>query len=412
MDTYDVAVIGGGPAGLMCAIQAAPGGSILLLEKNDRPGTKLLLSGSGQCNLTHAGDVRDFLVHYGAHGKFLKPALMAFSNEMVIRFFAERGLAMETEKNGKVFPATRSAADVLEILLRQCRERGVTLRCGEPVLSVSRDGNGFTVTTGQGTYRVRTVVLTTGGSSYPKTGSTGDGVRLAAALGQPVTETGPALAPVVIRDYPFTGLAGISFENIPCTLWRGGKKIGSFQGDILFTHTGLSGPGILDASRDIRAGDEVRLSFAGSLSREDVAREIARLVQGGGPKLVRTALDSLPVPGRLLRSLLALSGIPDEMTCAQLPAPQRKALVANCSEFPMIVAAVGDYSIAMATRGGVALDRVNPKTLESALVPGLFFAGEVLDIDGDTGGYNIQAAFSTGHAAADGAIRGLKGDSP
>ena len=403
MDAYDVAIVGGGPAGLSCAIHAArPGCSVALFEKNTRPGAKLLLAGTGQCNITHAGDIRDFVDHYGSHGKFVRPALMAFPNSSLIRFFAERGLAVMTEANGKVFPTTRSSADVLEVLLRECRIHRVLFRFSETVLAIDRDTEEFRVTTGSGTCHARSVVITTGGASYPKTGSSGDGYRLAAALGQPVTETGPALAPLVIREYPFASLAGISCEKAPFTLWRDGKKAGSYRGDLLFTHTGLSGPGILDASRDIRAGDTLRLSFVGEISRETFAAQLARLMQENGPRLVRTVLAGSGIPDRLLRQVLAISRVPDDLTCAHLAAEQRKDLVANCTEFPLVVERLGDLSIAMATRGGVALEHVNAKTMESKLVPGLFFAGEVLDIDGDTGGYNIQAAFSTGFLAAEG----------
>jgi predicted Rossmann fold flavoprotein len=401
MDAYDVAVIGGGPAGLFCAIHAAaPGTRVVIFEKNAEPGKKLLLSGTGQCNITHAGEIRDFLTRYGDHGKFLKPSLMGFSNNELVRFFSERGLAMETEKNGKVFPKTRSASDVLGLLLDECRKQGVEIRCGEPVTSLEKEVDHFLVRTCNASYTTRFVVVTTGGASYPKTGSTGDGTRLATALGQPVTALAPALTPALIRDYPFADLAGISFENIPFTLWRDGKKTGSFSGDILFTHTGLSGPGILDASRFFTAGDILRVSFAGSMSREAFDKELSGLLHSHGTRLVRTAMASFPLPERLLRKILALSGVPDELTCAHLTALQRKEIVTRCTEFPFVIDRLGDFTVAMATRGGIALESVNQKTMESKAVPGLFFAGEVLDIDGDTGGYNLQAAFSTGYSAA------------
>jgi len=405
MDPYDVAVIGGGPTGLFCAIHAAsPSCRVVLFEKNEQPGKKLLLSGTGQCNITHAGEIRDFLTRYGDHGKFLKPSLMSFSNRDLIRFFSDRGLAMETEKNGKVFPKSRSAGDVLSLLLRECRERCVEIRCGEPVQGIEKATGGFLVTTETGSYPARSVVITTGGASYPKTGSSGDGVRFAAALGQPVTALAPALTPVTVRDYPFTDLAGISFEDIPFTLWHGGKKAGSFSGDILFTHTGLSGPGILDASRYFAAGDTLRVSFAGKVPRDAFERDLAGLLQSQGTRLIRTAMSGLHLPDRLVRKILDLSGVPDDLTCAHLTAAQRKEIVTRCTEFPFVIDRLGDLSVAMATRGGIGLEHVNQKTMESKLVPGLFFAGEVLDIDGDTGGYNLQAAFSTGYAAAE-AIR-------
>jgi predicted Rossmann fold flavoprotein len=397
----DAVMIGGGPAGLFCAVHAAvPGHRVMLLEKNAMPGAKLLLTGSGQCNITHAGTVSEFLSHYGKNGRFLRAALHGFSNDDLIQFFSGRGLAMAAEENGKVFPETRASADVLSVLIRECREKGVELRCAEQVEKIVQDRQGFIVQTGKTVYYTSAVVITTGGMSYPVTGSSGDGYRFAAALGQPLTETAPALTPLRISSFPFAALSGISFESLPFSVWRDGKKVADHSGDLLFTHLGLSGPGILDASRDIRAGDGIRLSFVGAMRREEFAQDLARRVQENPGWQVRTILAAYPIPERLNRKLLTLSGIPDDLTCAHFSAAQRSKLVTNCTEFPLTVAALGGYPVAMATRGGVALEGVNQKTMESTIVPGLFFAGEVLDIDGDTGGYNLQAAFSTGYLAA------------
>ena len=366
------------------------------------PGAKLLLTGSGQCNITHTGTVAEFLSHYGKNGRFLKPALHGFTNDDLVRFFSERGLGMAAGEDGKVFPETRASADVLSILVRECGKRGVELRCAEQVEEIVQDQEGFIVQTGTTLYRAGAVVITTGGMSYPLTGSTGDGYRFAAALGQPLTETAPALTPLRIGNFPFAALSGISFESLPFSVWRDGKKVADYSGDLLFTHLGLSGPGILDASRDIRAGDGIRLSFVGAMRREEFAADLAKRVQENPGWQVRTILAAYPIPERLNKKLLVLSGIPDDLKCSHFPAAQRSKLVTNCTEFPLTVAALGEYSVAMATRGGVALEGVNQKTMESTIVPGLFFAGEVLDIDGDTGGYNLQAAFSTGYLAAQG----------
>ena len=201
MVQYDVVVIGAGPAGLFCAIHAAcPGHRVLLLEKNPDPGAKLLLSGSGQCNISHDGEIRDFPSHYGDHGKQVKPALFGFTNRDLIEFFRKRGLAMMTEENGKVFPESQRSVDVLSLLMKECEERGVDLRCGEPATGVTRTADGFAVTTPKTTYPSPVIVITTGGASYPKTGSTGDGYRISASLGQPVTEIAPALTPLLIRN--------------------------------------------------------------------------------------------------------------------------------------------------------------------------------------------------------------------
>jgi predicted Rossmann fold flavoprotein len=410
MEQYDITVIGAGPAGLFCAIHAsAPGSRVLLLEKMDEPGKKLLLSGTGQCNITHAGEMRDFLSHYGDHGKWLKPALFSFTNKALIAFFEERGLSMQAEENGKVFPKTRQSADVLIVLLKECKTKGVEIHCGEPVTGISHHDKGFEISTSRTHYCSTVIVITTGGASYPKTGSTGDGYRFCESLGQPVTGTAPALTPLLIRNFPFAALAGISFEQMSFTVWRAGKKVGEYMGDVLFTHLGISGPGILDASRKIQPDDLIKLSFVGAMKREEFTADLARRVQENRTWQVSTILAAYPIPERLNRKLLKISDIPDDLKCNHFSAEQRTRLAANCTEFPLTVTAPGGYAVAMVTRGGVALDGVNMKTMESKIVSNLYFAGEVLDIDGDTGGYNLQAAFSSGYLAAQGIRKeGLK----
>ena len=404
MESYDCIVIGAGPAGLLCAIHAAvPGRRILLLEKNPGPGNKLLLSGSGQCNFTHEGTIPEFLSHYGEHGKFLKPALFSYPNKALIAFFAAHGIGAETGDNGKIFPESRRSEDVLALLLKECQLRAVDLHTREPVTDVCHATAGdFEVTTTKTTYYSPVLVITTGGASYPKTGSTGDGFGFAASLGHQVTEIGPALTPLRVRAFPFAALAGISFEQMCFSVWRDRKKIADYRGDVLFTHLGLSGPGILDASRDIRHGDVVRLSFAGDMDGGEFAADLKKRVEENRSWQISTILAAYPVPERLNRKLLIVSGIPVDLKGSHFSAEQRTRLIENCTGFPLTVEAPGDFQIAMATRGGVALGQVNPKTMESKIVPALYFAGEVLDIDGDTGGYNLQAAFSTGYLAASG----------
>jgi predicted Rossmann fold flavoprotein len=400
MEKYTVVVIGAGPAGLFCALQAALSGhSVLLLEKNKKPGAKLLLSGSGQCNITHGGDIREFLSHYGNHGKQVRPALFGFTNQDLTEFFQDRGLLMITEDNGKVFPQTRCSADVLDILVKECRNRGVILRCSEPVTGVSRIPQGFEINTPAATYSTLMMVIATGGASYPQTGSTGDGYRISESLGQPVTKTAPALTPLRIRDYPFAALSGISFEGMHFSIWRAGKKIADRSGDMVFTHHGLSGPGILDASRDIHANDIIKLSFVGSLKPGEFAADLIKRIRENRNRQISTILAAYPIPERLIRKLLNLSGIPENLTCNHFSGEQRSRLITSCTQFPLTVSALGGFSIAMVTRGGVAWEGVNQKTMESKIIPNLYFAGEVLDIDGDTGGYNLQAAFSTGFLA-------------
>lgn len=397
---FDCIIIGAGPAGLFCGATAgSTGKKVLVIEKNSAPGKKLLLAGSGQCNITHEGSAGDFTRHYGNNGPFLKPALMNFPNAALISFFRERGLEMETTAAGKVFPVTKRSSDVLEILVSECTRNSVTLQYNDPVQEIHRKDGKYTIITRKSVYCTPSLVIATGGSSYPGTGSTGDGYRFAGMLGHTIVETGPALAPVIADPYPFKDLSGISFVSLHFSLWRDGRKIGSHTGDILFTHQGLSGPGILDYSRFIRNGDTVRLSFVGTMNRELFAQDFLENVSLHPVSHVKTVLLPYNIPERLLKKLMELSGIPDNLTCAHLTKMQRNVLLANLTEFPVQVKQLGGFHEAMVTRGGVSLQEIDPKTMGSRLFPGLFFAGEIIDIDGDTGGYNLQAAFSTGYLA-------------
>jgi len=401
MEQVDVAVTGAGPAGLFCAIHAAgQGRRILVLEKMERPARKLLLSGSGQCNITHEGGIKKFLSHYGNAGTFLKPALLSFTNHDLVQFFHERGLDMEIREDGKVFPATRKSSDVLSILISECEKQGVALSYGEPVTGLTKEQEGFRITTSRNRYHASCLVIAMGGVSYPATGSTGDGYQFAASMGHTVTEIAPALAPLLIQEFPFSNLSGMSFPHMHFSVWRKGKKLFHYTGDVLFTHTGLSGPGILDCSRNIRSGDVVRLSFTDRECHEGFRRLFLEQSAAPGTRRVISVVSGYHIQERLIKKILELASIPQDTTCAHLSRQHRSVLVNSLTGYPLTVDAVGDFSVAMVTRGGIARNEVNPKTMESRIVKNLYFAGEVLDIDGDTGGYNLQSAFSTGMLAA------------
>jgi len=400
----DIIIIGAGPAGLFCALQiggaAGRNLNVVVLEKNASCGKKLLVTGTGQCNITHGGDIREFFTHYGDHGTFLRPVLLGFTNKTLITFFESRGLAMITDTNGKVFPATRKASDVLDLLLTECLRREVEVRCSEVVLRIDREDGVFFVSTETARYTAAQVVIATGGASYPGTGSTGDGYRLAAGLGQPVTPIRPALVAVSVRDYLFPHLAGISFEGVTVSLFRDGRKVRQSTGDLLFTHAGLSGPVILDLSRYIAAGDMLKVSFVPGMNRETVQKDLMGKIASNSIRQVRTILADYHLPERFIKELMQQAGLPMDLRCAHISKKARNALVTHLLEFPFRVKDVGGFHEAMVIAGGISLPDVDPKTMESKLVPGLFYIGEVLDIDGDTGGYNLQAAFSTAYAAA------------
>jgi predicted Rossmann fold flavoprotein len=400
-DIYPLIVIGGGPAGLFCASRAAGHGKkVLVLEKNSSPGRKLLMSGSGQCNITHDGDILSFLGHYGDNGKFLKPALLNFQNRDLISFLAERHIPVLTEPSGRIFPASRNAKSVLDILEKECAAGNVEIRCGASVQEISGQEGTFLVRTARDKFSAGKVAIATGGITYPQTGSAGDGFAFARYLGHKVTDLGTALTAVTIKDYQFTSLSGISFREVTISLMKEGKKARQLTGDLLFTHTGLSGPAILDLSRHIRRGDILRVSFLPGVNTSQANEVILARINESGTRQVRKILQAFDLPERFVRKILDLAKIDQEQTGAHLSREARVSLLELLTGCPFIVARLGGIDEAMVTRGGVSLDEINPKTMESRLVPGLFFIGEVLDIDGDTGGYNLQAAFSTAAIAA------------
>ena len=401
VDHYPVIIIGGGPAGLFCATVAAGSGQrVMLLEKMPSCGKKLLITGSGQCNLTHDGDISDFFSKYGDHGPFLRPSLWKFSNHDLVKWFTERGLALAPDESGKVFPLSRRASDVLSLLLESCRDTGVFVRCGEAVRDVRLSDGGFRVRTEKALYESEVLVIAAGGASYPATGSAGDGFSLASSLSHRIVPIAPALVPIRVMHYPFSDLAGISFEGISFSLYRDGKKIRDVRGDLLFTHTGLSGPGILHLSRYILPKDTLKISFLPGIRQEMLKKDLVGRMAASGTKQVKSILAGYSLPARFIARILELTGIPPELTGAHLAKKERDELVRLLSAFPLQIHGPGGWDEAMVTKGGVSLEEVNPDTMESLIVPHLYFIGEVLDIDGDTGGYNLQAAFSTAMAAA------------
>ena len=394
MKQVDVIIIGAGPAGLFTAIHCK-GLKVIVLEKNATPGKKLLISGTGRCNLTHDCKLSDFYVHYGANHRFLKTALHGFTNFDLIRFFEDHGMETVVDKNGKVFPASQKASDVLQVLINVCNKNKVEIACNQQIIGILKTETGFEVKTNSGLFTGKFLVIATGGMSYPATGSTGDGYHFAKLLGHSIVPPKPSLSPVFIRDYLMASIAGVSVQNKPVYLYRGDKKISEHNGDIGFTHKGLSGPGILDFSRHILSGDILKVNFI-DIRTDDFRNELIKVSEKEGKIAIQTYLKKFDLPRSLVLLVLQSINMEPETRLAEITKEQRNQLVAAFCEYPFKVEKVGGFNTAMVTAGGVSLDEIHPKTMESKLVPGLYFAGEILDIDGDTGGYNLQAAFSTG----------------
>ena len=408
--TYDCIILGAGPAGLFAAMAAAGFSSenrkrILILEKMPTAGKKLLISGSGRCNVTHSGGISDFFSRYGTKERFVKPALLNFTNENLIRFLESRGLRCVLLNDGKIFPKSERARDVLNVLLSACEDFRIMFEYNQEAASVEKNNETgiFKICTKfNNSFFTRTLILCTGGKSYPTTGSTGDGVRFAESLGHTQVPMKPGLTAVAVSDFRFASCAGIALPDVPISLIHEGKMTASHSGDVLFTHHGLSGPGILDFSRCFESGDVLLLSPAGKLSDVRFSELIQKTPQREIGNMIRTEFQ---LPDRFVSELFAETGVSDALKCWEITKKTRKIIYESLTALPFRILNVGGFREAMVTVGGIPLSEVNRQTMESRLVPGLYFAGEILDVDGDTGGFNLQFAFSSGVLAGKNAVK-------
>lgn len=401
---WQVVVVGAGAAGLMAALRAAGRGrQVLLLEKNRRPGVKILMSGGTRCNLTHDCDNRGIITAYGEQGPFLRPALSAFSVERTVRWFNEAGVATKVEGPGKVFPVSNRATDVLAALLRRFEESGATLAGEEPLLELRRSGAGFELVTARRILLAEKVVLTTGGQSYPGCGTTGDGYRWAADFGHTIVPPRPALTPITTNEEWAKQLSGVTIPDVALRVLDGETELARGRGSFLFTHFGFSGPVALDVSRAVSGHTRpttlrLECNFMGSSSQADFAADLKIRVAAAGRKLLGAILPE-ELPLRLHEALVNHAGLRMDRKAAELTKAERAALASAYTRQIIPVSGTRGFKQAEVTAGGVALGEIDPRTMESHLVPGLFLAGEVLDLDGPIGGYNFQAAWSTGWLA-------------
>lgn len=401
-----VIVIGGGPAGIMAAgVAAGRGRDVILLEKNSKLGKKLLISGKGRCNITNDTDVEGLIENTPGNGNFLYSAFYTFSNQDLIDFFNQKGLRTKVERGGRVFPESDSSRDVLNTLMDFLKSNGVKINTEATVTEILAQDNKVTgVRLSDGSIiEAESVILAVGGMSYPGTGSTGDGYDMVRKLGHTVTPLKPSLVPLITQDEWIRDLQGLSLKNVSVSFRnRNGKEIYNDFGEMIFTHFGVSGPVILSASRHLLSYDfkniEMSLDLKPALTLEKLDERVQRDFDKYSRKQYKNSLDDL-LPQKFIPVIIELSEINPEKPVHQITKEERKRLVTLLKSLKITVIGARPIKEAIVTAGGVKTSEINPSTMESKKIGGLFMAGEVIDVDAYTGGFNLTIAFSTGYLA-------------
>lgn len=402
-----ILIIGGGPAGMMAAITAAKQGArVTLIEKNEKLGKKLYITGKGRCNLTNNTDIQGLLSQTITNPRFLQSAYHALPPQDLMAMFEKWRTPLKTERGNRVFPASDRAQDITNALAREMDKLRVKVLLKTEVTDITQ-GKGFVVHTPGNTYSADALIIATGGLSYPSTGSTGAGYQFAQSFDHTVTDTHPSIVAINVAESWVNDLVGLSLRNVKCTV-KGKKPIFAETGEMLFTPTGITGPIILRASAYLTGKFDQNYTMAidlkPALTHEQLDARILRDFAENKNKNFVNALDDL-LPQRLIHTIIALSQIPPDTKVNTITKAQRQQLIALLKALPLTPTKTAGYGEAVITRGGVNVKEINPSTMESKLVPGLYFAGEVLDVDAMTGGYNLQIAFSTGFVAGESAAQ-------
>lgn len=395
---YQNIIIGGGAAGLFAAANINRGNS-LLIESGKKLGQKILITGGGMCNITNMDKTEEFVTKFGHRVKanFLKPALLNLSTESTRNWLNSIGLDLTIRDDGKVFPKSLKAQSLIDALHREATKSGIEFKFNTKVTDISYLNNNFIINSKDQSFTCKNLIIATGGLSFPGTGSDGSLYPIIESLGHNIIPPTPCLTSVKILNYPFKSLSGISIKGAFIELFRKGESKRYLQttGDILFTHRGLSGPGILNNSRLIKNFDLLKISLIPCKNRESKREELIDIFNSSGKRSTKRVLKEIGVTTALIEALTSYLGLDRETAIKQLNKKSRNSLLNNLLGFSFNILEKTGFNTAMATAGGVDIKEVDRKSMESKLIPNLYFAGEVLDIDGDTGGYNIQAAFST-----------------